>query len=181
MKKNLRSIIVVIICAALCIGYYYYLSHRDDGKEKEMTEVEMVISKNLDSSYPKTARETVKFYNRIVNCYYNEEYGDEQLEQLTGQAEKIMDEELRKQNPAEEYLNAVRQEVLKYKEEGKEITNISVERANDIEYQDVDGRECAYVDVTYFVKEEEGASRTTQTYILRKDDEGKWRLLGFYM
>ena len=52
MKSGIKTTVVVIICAALCLGYYYYLSHRDTGEGK-MTEVEMLISKDLESLIPK--------------------------------------------------------------------------------------------------------------------------------
>ena len=69
MKKNgLKSIIIVVFCACLCVGYYFYLTQKNSGKEDKMTEVEMLISKDLELSYPKTAREVVKFYNRILKC-----------------------------------------------------------------------------------------------------------------
>ena len=94
-KSSLKTSIIVILCAALCLGYYYYLSHRDTGKEGEMSEVEMIVSKDLENSYPKTAREVVKFYNRILECYYSREYSEEQLARMTEQARLLMDEELR--------------------------------------------------------------------------------------
>ena len=44
MKKNgLKSIIIVVFCACLCVGYYFYLTQKNSGKEDKMTEVEMLI------------------------------------------------------------------------------------------------------------------------------------------
>ena len=83
MKNGVKSIVVVVVCAALCLGYYYYLTQKDSGKEQELSEVEMVVSKDLEKSYPKTAREVVKFYNRILSCYYSQDYTQGQLEQMT--------------------------------------------------------------------------------------------------
>ena len=180
MKKNLRTIIVVVICAALCIGYYYYLTNRDKGKEENLTEVEQVITKDLDKSYPKTAREVVKFYNRILKCYYNEEHTDKQLEQLAKQARALMDKELQEKNPEKEYLAAVKLDVETYKEKEKVITSLAMDTTNEMEYKKVNGDECAYVDVSYFVTEGGKSSRAAQTYILRKDADGKWKILGFY-
>lgn len=179
MKKNLRVIFAVVLCAGLCLGYYYYLSNRDKGDEK-LTEVEMVITKDLDKSYPKTAREVVKFYNRILNCYYNEDYSEEQLKDLTEQARKLMDTELQEKNPADSYLDAVKADIEAYEEEEKKIASISMDSTNEIEYKKVEGKECAYVDVQYFIKESKKATRSSQTYILRKDENGKWRILAFY-
>lgn len=180
MKKNLRTIIVVVICAALCIGYYYYLTHRDSGKEKELTEVEQVITKDFNKSYPKTAREVVKLYNRILKCYYNEEYTDKQLKQLTEQARCLMDEELQKNNSKEAYLAAVKNDIKEYEAKERKITSITMDTTDEIEYKKVEGKECAYVDVSYFIKESGNAERAAQTYILRKDADGKWKILGFY-
>lgn len=181
MKKNsLKTIIIVVVCAGLCLGYYYYLTQRDVGKEKAMTEVEMIISKDLENSYPKTAREVVKFYNRILKCYYSQEYTQEQLEEMTEQARLLMDEELKEINPQDMYLEAVKEDISSYEKEKKVISNVSLEGTNEVEYKTVKGKDCAYVDVTYYLKGEKGSSRTSQTYVLRKDDNSKWRILGFY-
>ena len=182
MKSGIKTTVVVIICAALCLGYYYYLSHRDTGEGK-MTEVEMLISKDLEKSYPKTAREVVKFYNRILKCYYSQEYSQEQLVQLTEQARKLMDAELQEINPPEVYLESVKAEISSYEEDEKAISDISVESSKEVEYKTRNGRECAYVDVTYFLKNYSGkdkSGRASQTYILRKDDDGRWKILVFY-
>ena len=57
MKKNgLKSIIIVVFCACLCVGYFYYLTQKSGGKDASMKEAEMLISKDLEYSYPKSAR-----------------------------------------------------------------------------------------------------------------------------
>lgn len=181
MKKNgLKSVLIVIFCACLCVGYYYYLTQKNSGKEQALSEVEMIISKDLETSYPKTAREVVKFYNRILKCYYSGEYTQEQLEKMTEQARVLMDEELKEKNPQELYLEAVKADISGYEKEGRTISNISLEGTNEIEYKTVKGRECAYVDVDYYLKSKEKTLRASQTYILRKDEDSKWRILGFY-
>lgn len=180
MKKNLRTIIVVVVCAALCIGYYYYLTNRDTGKEENLTEVEQVITKDLKKSYPKTAREVVKFYNRILKCYYNEECTDKQLEQLAEQARALMDKELQEKNQQEDYLAAVKADIKAYQENERTITNITLDSTNEVTYKTVQGYECAYVDCSYFIAGKDGANKAVQTYVLRKDEDGQWRILGFY-
>ena len=49
----------------------------------------------------------------------------------------------------------------------------------DVEFQTIDGAECACVTASYFVRDDEGYSKTAQEYILRKDQEGKWKILAF--
>ncbi len=179
-KSGVKSILIVIFCACLCVGYFYYLTQKTGNKEADMTEADMIISKDLEKSYPNTAREVIKFYNRILKCYYSQEYTEGQLEQLAGQARLLMDEELRQKNPEDSYLQAVKEDIANYDKDGKSIYNINLEDSNEIEYKKVKGQECAYVDVVYFVKAKKGSERSSQTYILRRDDDNNWRILGFY-
>ena len=118
MKKNgIKSILIVVFCACLCVGYFYYLTQKTGGKEAAMKEAEQIISKDLENSYPKTAREVVKFYNRILKCYYSQEFSEEQLAQLTEQARLLMDEELQQKNPADLYLQSVKEDISDFDKE----------------------------------------------------------------
>jgi ketosteroid isomerase-like protein len=56
----------------------------------------------------------------------------------------------------------------------------SVSDTNDVQYQTVDGDECAYVTASYFINENKKYSRTYQTFVLRKDDDGNWKILTWY-
>ena len=54
-------------------GSFYVVndkSKRANQKEKVLTEVQRIKTKDLDKNYPQTPREVVKLYNRIVKCYY---------------------------------------------------------------------------------------------------------------
>ena len=52
--------------------------------------------------------------------------------------------------------------------------------SNDVNYQTIDGDECAYVTASYFISEGKEYDRTNQMYVLRKDENGKWKILVFY-
>ena len=179
--KKIRVIVIGIVCICLVVGYYYYLSNRDGAsKEEELTEVQKVILKDLDGKgYPKTPREVVKFYNRILCCYYNEDYTEEEFKQLTEQAIKLMDAELADNNPEKQYYLRVQTEVESYHEKKRTINNASVCDSNDVKFATVDGAECAYVAASYFIKDSEGFSKSNQNYVLRKDADGRWKILAF--
>lgn len=179
-KNGVKSIIIVVFCACLCVGYFFYLTNKTGGEEASNNEAEMIISKDLENSYPKTAREVVKFYNRILKCYYSQGYTQEQLAQIAEQARLLMDEELREINPQDSYLLAVEEDISNFVKEGKEMYNTSVESSNEMEFRKVKGRECAYADVDYYIKSKKGSQRSSQTFILRRDEGNKWRILGFY-
>lgn len=185
MKKKISGLIVAIICIGLVVGAYYYLSSSRAGKNvengTELTEVEKVLAKDLDKSYPMTPREVVTFYNRILGCLYNEEYTDDQLHGLSEKMRMLMDEELKEVNMEDEFFENLKKEAASFALQGKKIATTTVSDSNDVQYKTVGGRECAYVNASYFMKEGDNGdfSRTTQCYVLRKDEAENWKILGF--
>lgn len=43
----------------------------------------------------------------------------------------------------------------------------------------MNGAECAYVTASYFVKGKDGYTKTYQQYVLRQDEDGKWKILAY--
>lgn len=178
--KKISILVIGIVCVALVVGYYYYLSHKETADTTEVTEVQKVILKNLEGkSYPATPREVVKFYNRILCCYYNEEYTEEELRQLTDQALALMDQELAENNPAEQYYMQVKAEADNYHAQSKTINNASVCGSNEVEYITMGEREYAYVKASYFVRDKKGFTKSNQNYALRRDEDNHWKILAF--
>ena len=72
MKKTGIVILTIALIAAICGSFYIVndKSKRANQKEKVLTEVQRITTKDLDKNYPQTPREVVKLYNRIVKCYY---------------------------------------------------------------------------------------------------------------
>lgn len=178
--KKVGIAVIGAICIGLVVGYYYYLSNKGTTEESDVTEVQKIILKDLTGkAYPSTPREVVKFYNRIIKCYYNEEYTEEEFYQLADQARLLMDEELADNNPAEQYYMQVKTEVESYRDQKRTINNASVCDSNEVKFAEIGGAECAYVSSSYFVREKSGFVKSIQNYILRKDDEGDWKILAF--
>ena len=183
MKKAFRIGISIVICVGLVCGYYYYLSQKNakssEDAEDKMTEVEKIIERDFDKNYPKTPREVVKWYNRIITAFYSEEYTDEELEKMADQARRLMDDELLSYNPRDTYLKNLKADIEDYKTRNKIIVQSPVSDSNDITYATVDGDYCAYVDAYYFSREASDYSRTYEEFVLRMDDEGHWKILSF--
>lgn len=178
--RRLRTVIIGIACICLVVGYYYYLSNKDASDSSDVTEVQKIVLKDISgNSYPPTPREVIKFYNRILCCYYNEEYTDEEFHQLADQALLLMDAELADNNPAQQYYLRVESEVEAYHSDKRKINNASVCDSNEVEFATIGGKECAYVTASYFVRDKDGFTKSIQDYILRKDSEGKWKILAF--
>ncbi len=183
MKKRVRSIVLAVICVAVIVGAFWAVSSRRSGSvqsDAELTEVQKVITRDLEKNYPKTPREVVKFYNRIISCFYNEEYTEDELYELGDQARMLMDDELLENNSRDDYFENLKADIETYREKSKTIASTSVCDSNEVNYQTIDGDECAYVNASYFIDEDKSYSRTYQTYVLRKDEDGNWKILVFY-
>lgn len=66
MKKNGQKIIFAVVCVVIIVGLFWYTAAKKGNSAEnndDLTEVEKVITKNLEKNYPETPREVVKFYN----------------------------------------------------------------------------------------------------------------------
>lgn len=183
--KRAGIVVVAIISIALVCGAFFWItrSNQTSRENDDLTKVEKVITKNLEVAYPPTPREVVKFYHQIIECYYNEKYSDKELKQLAEQALKLFDPDLQEANPIDVYTLKIQTEVGEYKDHSKTISQFKVCDSNDVRMvtDTENGDELAYVDASYFIIERGGTcDRTYQEYVLRKDEDGKWRILVFY-
>ena len=75
-KSTVITVIVMLLVAAEIVAGYFIISARKNNENYEggeRTELDILLEKDLDKSYPLTSREVIKFYSRILKCYYNEE------------------------------------------------------------------------------------------------------------
>lgn len=182
--KKAGIIIALILCVALICGGFYLVKNGlgKSGGEDELSEVQKVITRDLEQQYPSTPREVVKFYNRIILCYYGEKYSNEEFDALSEQALMLFDDDLAEVNPKAEYQASVLAEVASYASRKRVITKANVCDSKDVVYlTDPDnGDDIAYVTASYFVKENNSYDKTFQEYVLRKSADGNWRILTYY-
>lgn len=184
--KNVKYVIIGIACICLiCVGFYFF-SKENETPEKELTEVEKVILRDLEENYPKTPREVVKFYNKIVSCYYGEELTDEQLEKLVDQMLLLLDEDLLLVNTRDEYYDSVVSDIEQYQSMKKQVVRTDVCDSNEVKYIDdvkegsTEVDELAYVNASYFINTDGNFAYSYQQFVLRQDDDGRWKILTFY-
>ena len=91
MKKshNIKGIILAAVMLLLIVGYYYYLSNRNvsqaedaDRELQTLTATQEVLTRDLETNYPPTPREVIKYFSQITQCFYNEDNTEEEIEQL---------------------------------------------------------------------------------------------------
>mgnify|MGYP000209755340 FL=1 len=182
MKKTRIVILAIVIVAAICTAFYIVNnnSKKESAKEAELTEIQKITTRNMEKDYPATPREVIKFYNRIVKCYYGRQYSDDELEQLADQALSMFDDDLLKKNEKESYIESVKSDAAQYEEDNKSISQTDVCDSNDVKYMTDNGDDIAYVTASYFIKTGSSYTKTYQEYVLRKDDDGDWKILTFY-
>ncbi|MDD6139278.1 MAG: hypothetical protein PUB68_08900 [Lachnospiraceae bacterium] len=182
MKKTRIVILAIVIVAAICTAFYIVNnnSKKESAKEAELTEIQKITTRNMEKDYPATPREVIKFYNRIIKCYYGRQYSDDELEQLADQALSMFDDDLLKKNEKESYIESVKSDAAQYEEDNKSISQTDVCDSNDVKYMTDNGDDIAYVTASYFIKNGSSYTKTYQEYVLRKDDDGDWKILTFY-
>lgn len=183
--KYVRTIVLAAICVGLAVGYYFYLSTHSGGdsearkEQNNLSELESLLTEDWEDEYPPTPREVVKDYNRILTCYYNENCEDEQIGKLVEMQRILLDEELLQKNSVEDQINSVKAEIAQYHVNERMILDTTVDSSNDTEFKEADEKEYAYLTSVYLMKTGSDIGKTYQEYVLRKNEDGEWKILAF--
>lgn len=181
-KTALKSGVVILLLVASMIGYYYYLSNRQQAEEPvnvEMTAAQKLISRNLDTNYPPTPKEVVRFYSELTTCFYNEEYTDGELEQLADKARQLFDTELAQKNEWGQYIIGLKNDIDVYKEKSIRITNYSIPASTDVYEFEEDGFQFARLYCTYTLSNGTNKQQIEEVFLLRKDEKKHWKIYGW--
>lgn len=185
-KGNILKIIIIFAVLALLVGgYYFYLSNKkrpvNEEPDVQSTAVQEVLMRSLEHNYPPTPKEVVKYYSEITKCFYNESYTDDELVELAVQAQGLYDAELIANKSQELYLADLRADVIEMKNKNCTISSYTTSSSVDIENSKFtqDGYEWAKVYCYYTLKAGGETSMTTELFLLRKDENGYWKIYGW--
>ena len=176
-----KGFIIAFVLVLLIIGYYFYLSNREvEPKEEDVkiTEVQELLLRDLGRNYPPTPKEVVKYYFQITKCLYNEELSEEDIEALALKLAEMFDDELAANQVQEEYFENLKNEIMAFKN-GNMILNYSTSTSTDVDYYNEDGREWARLYGTFYLSVNKKMSSLEEVFVLRKDDDGHWKLYGW--
>lgn len=185
MKRSgvIGIIIVGVILVAIIVGYALHLNQKSRMEEEivvEPTAVQKVLEKDLERSYPPTAKEVVKYYAEVVKCFYNEDYSEDELKQLAEKIQGVYDTELIENKSQEDYMNDLRIEIADMKNNKFTITNYVLSSSVDVEEFTENGYSCARLYCTFTLKQEgSGTTKSMEQFVLRKDEDGHWKILGW--
>lgn len=182
-KRTVKTAIIGVVLLAMIVGYYFYLSGKNNktaGDEiMETSQTEDVLARDLEKSYPATPKEVMRFYNQIQECYYNEDNDKATIKSLMLKSRELFDEELLEENDPEEEFDNLMKEVEEFQEKDREIFDWSTDSADDVVYNTLDGREWASIHSYYTLRTKGTYSKTTQVFLMRKSEDGKWKIYGW--
>lgn len=180
-KSTVRVTVVFVVLIVGVLAYFAYLSgkSRDAAAEAQMTAVQLVLSRDMQNNYPSTVKEVVKYYTEIQKCFYAEGCTDEELEQLGLRARELYDEELLANNDVDSNLLQLKAEVAAFRNDKKQMTSVSVANSINVDTFTQDGYDFARIQCTYNVVEGGKSTRVPTIYLLRRDENRRWKIYGW--
>ena len=164
MKKSTTIGAIVFLGIIIgIVGLYAFLSgkSRDRNMDVSMTEVQRVLSRDLQNNYPPTVKEVVKFFAEIQKCIYNEECTEEEA------------------NSEADNLLLLKAEVAAFREEERKILSATVASSANVDTFSQDGYEFARIYCTYTVMEKGKSGMERMVYLLRRDENRRWKIYGW--
>ncbi|HHT97984.1 MAG TPA: hypothetical protein GXZ90_08845 [Clostridiales bacterium] len=181
MKKTVGTIVTMLVISVSIGAFYYYQKNRTDPpkdqNQSELKEIEIMLDKNLEKDYPATAKEAVNLYSHMTKVLHSE-ITDEEVELLGKKLRDFYDEELLQKNKIEDYLFDLKIDVATYRNNNKIIRSYEID-SDSIETNVIDELEYTTMNVLYRMKDNKASYSLTEKFILRKDDNGRWKILGW--
>ena len=173
-----------LFLAICCVLLAYYMMNLKAQKSKpedyvQLTKVQEVLSRNLETNYPQTPKEVLKYYSELTKCFYNEEYTDEEFEALANKALELYDYELAANKTQEQYLNDLKAEILIFKDNNRAISSYSTSSSTDVDYFEEDGHQFARLYCNYNLRLGTVMQTVEEIFLLRMDLEGHWKIYGW--
>ena len=176
----LKSIVLLALGAVVIVGLYFMFvgTKKDPGEEQyNLTAVDEITTTNLEKNYPANPRKVVDLYANIMKVLYKEEYTDGQQDKMLEVLQGIMDDELLAGQS--DFEKSIKNEVAERKKGDYSISNYIVQNSEP-EVLNVSGKKMCNVECLFSLRK--GSTGTIANYyqfILRQDEEGRWKILGW--
>ena len=172
---------VILLLVIIGLAFYTYLNnHSGDKREiKKTSEVEALVNYDFENDYPKTVRETVKLHCNYMKNAYNNKFTEDELFTVNRNIRCLFDEELLAINTEEQQLQGLKDEVLLYEENKQKFISFSLAEGSQVQYNTENEKEYAKIKVTLTLRVDSATVSAQEEYILRQDEEGRWKILGW--
>lgn len=181
-RSKASAILIVLLIMAILFGVYNIIAGVIRSKKNsdiQQSEIQKLLEKEINESYPATPREVVKLYSRYTKCIYNEKLSDDEISKLAEKVQMLYDAELLQNNPFDEYLYDLKLDISEYHSSERRITSYSVDSGDNVVTWTDDGKEYARLVASYTLREDSAYNKTFEEFLLRKDEENRWKILGF--
>lgn len=183
--SGVKVFIIGLILIGLVLGYFFYLTVRKSGEGSDESApigaVQKVLMRNLDKNYPPSPREVLKYFGEITQCFYSEEYTEEEFLQLANKIQELYDAELAANKTQEQYLEDLRIEIAQMKELKTVVSSYSLPSSTDVEFFTQDGYRWAKLYVGFTLRTGTKLNMTNEVFLLRRDEEGHWKIYGWQL
>lgn len=184
MKRSgiISIIITCVILVAVIGGFAFHLTHRSETSAEtvvESTAVQKILQKDLEKNYPPTPKEVVKYFAEMTQCFYNEEYTEDDLEKMAAKIQGVYDDELIANKSQEEYIQDLRSEIAGMKDKKYTISSYEVSSSTDVDYFTEQEDSCARLYCIFNVRQGSSTVPSVEQFVLRKDEAGHWKILGW--
>lgn len=180
--KGIKGMIILLIMAALILGYYLYISNRNkpfQETEPAATAVQEVLLRNLENNYPPSPKEVLKYYCEITQCFYNETYTDEELHRLASKIRELLDAELVANQTDEDYYASLQFDINDFKDKEYIISSFATSASTDVDYYSKNEFEYAKMNCTFTIRQKTAMKPIIEKFVFRKDEDGHWKILGW--
>lgn len=182
VKKPKSAIFTVISISAVILVMIYVNQSKQAEKHKETTieklsEAERLLELDIENDYPQAPRDLAKLHGDITRLLYSG-VEDDEIKKLALRARDIYDDEFLTSNTEEQYLTDLYTDIALWLKLNRRIEYNLVVNEDKEELYEIDGKEYATAYVSFTITEK-GKTSELRRYIMRKDKEDKWKILGW--
>lgn len=163
----------------LVVFFYLYLddnSSKDSEIDKKLVEI---LNYETEEEYPSTPKEVITLFNKMVEYLYGGKINKQDVESVTIQQRNLIKEAVLNENPLDVQVERIIYEIESYKKEKKKIIGSDIKEITPDNYFGENNEYCTVEVVYYLVKGNNPNINVYQEYILEKNEEGLWKILGW--
>ncbi len=174
--SKIRKPAIIGVLVLLALSYYFYLTHRDDKKEKpvQQTELSPYTERDMEHNYPSLPKQVVQFFVDIQKIWYKQDISDEDFSKLVNNVRATFDPELLALNDLTSYTERLTEEIASYKAADKYILEYQIDTPT---LKLLEEREYAIVPVRYYLIANGKPLTINQEFVLRKNTDNEWKIL----
>ncbi len=181
-RSGIKVFVIGLILIGLVLGYFFYLSVRkgkDADEDTQVGAVQEVLMRNLDKNYPPSPREVLKYFGEFVQCFYGEEYTEEEFSQLAMKIQELYDDELIANKTQEQYVEDLRWDIAQFKDQNTIVSSYSLPSSTDVDFFTQDGDNWARLHISFTLRTGTQLNFANEIFLLRRDDNGHWKIYGW--